>query len=101
LFERFNNKLKDIQILAVMLEPKEDICLLNLGKRYKFIGYDLFGEDGSPLINCGGIGKEFYSVEINKTGLLNDYGFAKKVQKYLQETSLKHELWAIWKYSDE
>lgn len=57
---------KDIQILAVLREPKRDCVNILTDTRFGFYGYDLLEDFTriSALTNCGGFNKAFLPIDI-------------------------------------
>lgn len=95
--------LDNLNILAVLEEPESDINYF-ADKQYEFCGYDLVDDDIgiSALVNCGGFEEAFSNDELNRYGLLNDFGRAKQIQetlaiKYPDEPHAYCTLWGIWR----
>jgi hypothetical protein len=108
LLERFSARLNEVNILAVSLEPSQDVCDVFDDARFSFQGYDLAGTgDFSAITNCGGFDKAFQANDISEIGLFNSYSFARDVQKRLRKyypndpDHADTELWAIWKFTGE
>jgi hypothetical protein len=101
---RVSDQRDSVNILAVVLEPKSNTTRAFDDERFVFYGYDLIdkGSDISALTNCGGFDKAFSSSDVSSVGLLEDYTFAKEVQRrllqhYPEEPHADCALWAIWR----
>jgi hypothetical protein len=102
---RVSDQGDSVNILAVTFEPKSNPTMAFNDERFLFYGYDLIDEgsdDISALTNCGGFDKAFSSSDVSSVGLLEDYAFAKEVQKrllqhYPKEPHADCALWAIWR----
>ena len=108
LLERFSDRIKEVNILAVSLEPSSDVRNFFDDVRFSFQGYDLAGTgDFSAITNCGGFDKAFQTSDISEVGLFDSYSFARDVQKRLRKyypNEPEHadtDLWAIWKFTGE
>jgi hypothetical protein len=104
---RVSDQSDSVNILAVVFEPKSNPMKAFNDERFAFCGYDLLdeGSDTSALTNCGGFDKAFSGSDVSSVGLLEDYAFAKKVQKrllrhYPEEPHADCALWAIWRLKE-
>ncbi|QVK19403.1 hypothetical protein KHQ81_06885 [Mycoplasmatota bacterium] len=88
------------QVLAVIKEPTQDCGHVSLN-HFKFYGYDLLEDCSrrSVLTNCCGLYDPFFSKEVSKYGLIEDYHKAKIIQKWLieNEPSIHCCIWAIFR----
>lgn len=101
-------KIKNMQILAVLRNPTDDSCISINNHDFNFCGFDLIDEGSgiSALLNCGGFDKAFTADDLSTCGLIYDYKKAIKVQKSLIENYPDEEhanciLWAIWKMIEQ
>jgi hypothetical protein len=99
---RVSDQGDSVNILAVTLEPKSEPTRAFNDERFLFHGYDLIGGSESALTKLYGIGKAFSRSDISSVGLLEDYSFAKEVQKlllrhYPEDPHADCALWAIWR----
>lgn len=102
--ERIKEQKDAVNVLAVVFEPASDPTKLFNDDGFVFYGYDLLDEGSaiSALTNCGGFDQAFNSSDISDVGLLEDYLFARKVQRRLRQ-NYPHEphaacdLWALWR----
>jgi hypothetical protein len=92
-----------LNLLAVILEPKEDVSNLIVDKDFVFLGYDLaeLVTSTSALTNCGGFEKSFNNSELSENGLIKSYSRAKEIQEslkinYPEEEHANCIIWAIW-----
>ena len=92
-------------LLAAVCEPEPADLLSPPDERFVFQGFDLVESPGlgvSALSNCGGFELAFQPGELNAVGLLDEYAFARTVQRRLLEhyPGEHHAdccLWAIWR----
>jgi len=97
--------LTSVNILATIEEPGIEDLTSFQDDRFVFKGFDLVERPGlgiSALVNCGGFDKAFLPDELNQSGLISDYGFAREVQERLVKYYPEHEhahclVWAIWR----
>lgn len=95
---------KDIQILAVLRNPKSDCVNIFKDTRFRLYGYDLLEDFTriSALTNCGGFNKAFLPKDITEYGLIKEFDKAKQIQlllanEYPNEEHAECSLWAVWK----
>lgn len=95
---------KNVNILAVVLEPQTDVKDALGDSRFSFYGYDLIEEGSgvSALNNCGGFEKAFENNIVSEFGLIEHYDLAKRIQNqllelYPEEIHAYCDLWAIWR----
>ena len=90
-------------LLAVVGDPGN--AKADLSAAFDFIGYDLLDRAGdiSALVNCGGFDDSFSPGELNRWGLLDEYGRARQVQRdllldYPDEYHADCVLYEVWRH---
>lgn len=99
----------EYNLLALIREPMQEEVQNFRDDRFAFQGYDLIEQPGigiSALNNCGGFALAFRNTDISAVGLLDDYKFAREVQRrlreyYPDEVHANCNLWAIWKMKQD
>jgi len=100
-------QVKDVKrrnILGVYRNPEFPIESPPAPEEFQFVGYDLIEEATqiSALNNCGGFPDVFENAELNRFGVMQDFGRASAVRRLLAERHPNEhhaqcELYAVWR----
>ncbi len=93
-------------ILGLYRNPDTHIEVAPAPGRFVFVGYDLFDDAQSALVNCGGFPETFSNGELNKYGLISDFSRAREIRRVLPERNPgEHhalcEVYAIWRLVED
>ena len=91
-------------MIAAIREPDEADMDKIKDARFVFKGFDLLEDFSgiSALTNCGGFDEAFMPGELNKSGLVEGYADAYRIQKGLREhypgeNHANCAVWALWR----
>ncbi len=93
-----------INVLAVIEEPKFDYMDEFDDPRFEFEGFDLIDVESniSAIANCGGFEGAFVNEDLSEVGLIADLARATEIRQRLPELYPDHghqycHIWAIWR----
>jgi hypothetical protein len=94
-------------VLGLYRSAETHITVAPAAGDFCFVGYDLIDEQTqiSALTNCGGFPDVFRNDELNRFGLIDDYGRALDVRRSLAErhpgeSHTRCEMYALWRLKE-